>query len=287
MLQEVHKMEKAKNTAMIVLGIVLMAAGVYFFKIPNGFATGGVSGIATVLAPCIPFMTPGMLITVINILLLAAGFLILGRGFGLRTAACSLGFSLTTWALEKLVPLNGPLTDQPILELVYAILLTAVGSAILFSHSASSGGTDIVALILKKYTSVDTGKALLISDFFIAVSTFFVFGVKSGLYSVLGLFAKAFLVDNVLESLNLCKYFTIVTEHPDPISDYIIHQLEHGVTVMDGVGVYSQRHKKVLLVVCRRIEAVRLRRKLRELDPGAFMMITNSSEIIGRGFREI
>lgn len=280
-------MKQLKNTAAISLGVLLMAVGVYFFKIPNGFATGGVSGIATVLAPYIPALTPGMLITIINILLLIIGFLVLGRGFGLRTVACSLGFSLGTWALERLVPLSAPLTNQPFLELVYAIFLTAVGSAILFSHSASSGGTDIVALILKKYTQLDTSKALLFSDTLIAASTFFVFGIENGLYSMLGLFAKAFLVDGVIESLNLCKYFTIVTEKPEPVCDYILHTLKHGVTELDALGVYSQKRKKVLLVVCRRIEAVRLRRRLHNLDPGAFMMITNSSEIIGRGFREL
>ena len=136
-------MKQLKNTAAISLGVLLMAVGVYFFKIPNGFATGGVSGIATVLAPYIPALTPGMLITIINILLLIIGFLVLGRGFGLRTVACSLGFSLGTWALERLVPLSAPLTNQPFLELVYAIFLTAVRSVILFSLSASSGGTDI------------------------------------------------------------------------------------------------------------------------------------------------
>ena len=276
---------KLKEIPILFLGLVLMTVGVYFFNIPNGFATGGVSGIATVLAPVIPFLTPGMLIASINILLLIIGFLVLGRGFGIRTAICSLGFSLMTWALEKWIPLDGPLTDQPFLELVYAILLTAVGSAILFNHAASSGGTDIVALILKKYTSVDTGRALLLSDFVIASSTFFVFDIESGLYSILGLFAKAFLVDSVIENLNLCKYFTIVTEKPEEIRDYVLHTLKHGVTELDAVGVYSSRPKKVLLVVCRRSEAFRLRRKLREVDPGAFMMITNSSEIIGRGFR--
>lgn len=272
---------------LIQLGLLLMSVGVYFFKIPNGFSTGGVSGIATLLGGLIPAVTPGMLILMINVLLLVLGFIFLGRHFGVRTVWCSLVFSLETRLFEILLPLEQPLTDQPLLELIYAMLLTAIGSAILFSRSASSGGTDIVAMILKKYTSLDTGRALLVSDFVIAASAFFVFGVRTGLFSLLGLFAKAFLVDSVIESMNQCKYFTIVTDKPESICRYIIDTMGHTVTSLDAEGAYSHQKKKVLLVVCRRLEGAKLRRVVRELDPASFCMVTNTSEIIGRGFRAV
>ena len=206
----------ALDWAEMFVGSLLMAVGVYFFKIPNGFATGGVSGIATILGKVIP-VTPATLIFIINALLLALGFLLLGRGTGFKTVVCSFAFSGFTWILEWLWPLSAPLTDQPFLELVYAIFLTGVGSAILFHANASSGGTDIVALILKKYTPLDVGKALLCTDFVVAVSSFFVFGLEVGLFSLLGLFAKAFLVDGVIESLRVCKSFIIITNNPEPI----------------------------------------------------------------------
>ena len=192
-----------------------------------------------------------------------------------------------TWLLEKAVPLSAPLTDEPFLELVYAILLTAIGAAILFNAEASSGGTDIIALILKKYTSLDVGKALLCTDFIIAASSFFVFGIRTGLFSLLGLFAKAFLVDNVIESLNVCKYFMIITEQPDPIVDYILHTMGHSATTIDALGEYSHTDKKMIVTLCRRIEAAALKRKLKELDPSAFVIVNSTSEIIGRGFRSI
>lgn len=272
---------------MMFAGTLLLSVGVYFFKIPNGFSTGGVSGISTVLAKLIPGISAPALIFIINMLLLGVGFLVLGKNFGIRTVVCSIGFSGMTWLFEKIIPLSAPLTDQPFLELTYAMLLTSIGSAILFNRAASSGGTDIVAMILKKYTPLDTGKALLVSDSTIAVSSFFVFGIRTGLFSVLGLFVKAFLVDGVIESLNLCKFFTIVTEKPEPICKYIIEDMHHSVTELDSVGAYTNRKKKVLMVVCRRIEGFRLRNKVHELDPGAFFMITNTSEIIGRGFRQV
>ena len=273
----------------MIVGSTMMAIGVYFFKIPNGFSTGGVSGISTVLGKAIPnaYVTPGTLITAINALLLLVGYFFVGKSFGLRTVFCSLLFSLETLGLEKWIPLETPLTDQPFLELVYAILLTSIGSSILFYVNSSSGGTDIVALILKKYTRLDTGKALLCTDFLIACSSFFVFGVTAGLFSLLGLFAKAFLVDSVIESLSVCKCFLIVTEKPDEISQHIIEKMGHTTTVLDATGGYSHETKPTLVTVCRRIEAIRLRRAVKAIDPKAFVIILNSGEIIGRGFRGV
>ena len=268
----------------IAAGTALLTVGVYFFKIPNGFAPGGVSGVGTILGRVTP-LSPATWISLLNVLLLILGFIVLGKETGMRTAICTLAFSGLTQLLEKLVPLDGPLTDQPFLELGYAMILTAIGSALIFHARASSGGTDIIALILKKYTPLNVGMALLCVDFLIAASSFFVFGVRTGLFSIAGLFVKAFLVDSVIESLDACKYFVIITTKPDDISDHVLSALGHGVTVSHGEGAYTGERKTILHTVCRRSEAVGLQRKIKEIDPEAFIIITTSSEIIGRGFR--
>lgn len=280
------KTSKIKTFLFMNLGIILMSVGIYFFKIPNGFSTGGVTGIGTVLAKVTP-ITPGMWIWILNIALLFAGFAVLGKGTGVKTVYCSMMYSALTYVFEVFVPLNSPLSDQPFLELVYAMMLTAIGSAIIFYCNASSGGTDIVALILKKYTSLDVGKALLCTDFIIAASAFLVFGVETGLFSLLGLFAKAFIVDGVIDNLNSCKYFVVITSKREEISDYIMKTLHHGVTVNVATGEFTGEEKYMLHTVCRRIEAITLQRRIREVDPHAFTIITSSSEIIGRGFRSI
>ena len=140
--------------------------------------------------------------------------------------------------------MTAPFTDQPFLELCFAMMLPAVGSAILFNCNASTGGTDIVAMILKKYTSLDIGKALLVSDALIAFSACFVFDIRTGLFSLLGLIIKAFVVDSVIESINLCKYFSIVTSCPDAICDYIIREMNRSSTVIDAIGAYSHEDRK-------------------------------------------
>lgn len=271
----------------ITLGTILLTAGVYFFKIPNGFATGGVSGIGTILGKVIPFISAGQWIMFINIALLVVGFITLGRMNGIRTVYCSMLFSVLTYVFEFIVPMTGPFTEEPLMELVYAMILTSAGAAIIFNCGASSGGTDIIALILKKYTSLDVGKALLATDFLIASSSFFVFGMEAGLFSLLGLFAKAFLVDTIIESINSCKYFVVITDKEEEIENYIIRELHHGATVSKAVGCYTNNDKVMIHTVCKRIEAIRLRRRIKEIDPHSFVIITTTSEIVGRGFRSV
>ena len=281
------KNNKFINFITMNVGCILLAAGVYFFKIPNGFATGGVTGIGTILGKLVPFITPAIWIWLLNIALLLLGFLFLGVKNSLKTIYCSMFYSALTYVFEIITPLSAPLTNQPLLELVYAMLLTSIGSAMIFNSDASSGGTDIAALILKKFTHLDVGKSLLVVDFIVAVSSFFVFNIQAGLFSLLGLFSKAFLVDSVIESLNTCKYFVVITTKREEISQYIINTLHHGVTVSSAVGEFTKDEKAMIHTVCKRIEAAKLRKKIKEIDPGAFIVVTTSSEIIGRGFRSV
>ncbi len=283
-----------KTFAIMNFGIALMSIGIYFFKTPNGFATGGVSGLSIILANMLPFpITQATYMLIINVLLLIVGVIVLGSKCGILTVYCSLMMSLQTWLLELLVPLNGTLTSYPLLELVYAILLTGIGSAILFKSKASSGGTDIVALILKKYTQMNVGTALLCTDFLIAASTFIritedgaVFDATTGLFSILGLFAKVFVVDDIIDSINLCKSFKIITTKPAEIKKYITGELRRSATIHSAKGAYTGEEKTVIITVCRRSEAIKLRRMVLEIDPEAFMIITKTSEIMGKGFRD-
>ena len=272
--------------SMLNLGILLMAVGIYFFKAPNGFATGGVSGISIILARIFPALSQATYMSIINVILLVLGVIILGRGCGALTVFCSVMLSLENLLFEILVPISVPLTDYPTLELIYAVLLTGIGSAIIFRCRASSGGTDIIALILKKYTSMNVGQALLVSDLVIASSTFLTHGVRAGLFSLLGLFAKVFVIDDILDSMNMCKSFTIVTTRAKEIEDYIMYKMHHGATVYHAQGAYSGEDKEVILTVCRRAEAIALRRAVNEIDPHAFIVITKTSEIMGKGFRD-
>lgn len=291
---EKRGIDSIKKLFQINLGILMIAAGIYFFKAPNGFATGGVSGIAIVLAN-LPFsitlgITQAIYMLVINVLLLILGVIILGKKCGFLTIYCSLMLSLENLLFETFLPIESlsgqsTLTNSPLLELVYAVLLTGIGSAILFRNKASSGGTDIVALILKKRSNLNVSQALLATDFLIALSTFLVYdNVSVGLYAMLGLFSKIFIIDDILDSMNLCKAFTIITTKPEEISHFILNDMKHGATMYKGEGLYTHEDREIIMTVCKRSEAIRLRRKVKAIDPEAFMIITKTSEIFGKGF---
>jgi uncharacterized membrane-anchored protein YitT (DUF2179 family) len=277
---------KLKEYLLITLGIMLVVVGVYFFKFPNNFSIGGVTGIAILLSSIFGHsISSGTIVLVINIILLIIGYIFLGKSFGNRTAYGSLLLSVSLRILEILVPMDKPLTNEPMLELAFAVGLPAVGAAILFNIGASSGGTDIIAMMLKKYTSIDIGRALLCTDLLLTLSVFLVFNVQTGLLSLLGLFLKSTFIDTVIENLNLNKYFTIICENPKPICDYILNSLHRSATITEAKGAFSDKNKKIILTVMNRGQAVHLRKFIKDTDPDAFLLITNTSEIIGRGFR--
>lgn len=279
-------MSVIKEYGLITAGTLLVVFGVYFFKFPNSFSIGGVTGLAMIVSKLAGgSVSSGTIVLIINILLLIIGYFILGRNFGNKTVYGSLLLSLTLSGLEVIMPLSKPLTDQPVLELAFAVLLPSIGAAILFNIGASTGGTDIVAMILKKYTNLNIGRALFISDFLLTMLTFLVFGLTTGLFSILGLMIKSTMIDSTIENLNLNKYFTIICEDPKPICDYITKDIHRSATVFDAKGAFTDKNKKIILTVMNRSQAVALRKFIRQADPSAFILITNTSEIVGRGFR--
>jgi uncharacterized membrane-anchored protein YitT (DUF2179 family) len=278
--------QRLRDLFWMTLGTALVSVGVYFFKFPNHFSMGGVSGLSILLGQLIhvPALTPSVFNGGINILFLLLGFVLLNRGFGLKTVYCSLLYSLLVQIFQWVYPMDQPLTDQKMLELFFAVILPALGSGILFNVNASTGGTDIAALVLKKFTGLDVGRALLCSDVVIAGATLFLFGIETGLFSLLGLVLKSVLVDSVIESLNRRKSFTIITSQPELVKGYITQQLHRGATVWEATGAYTGEKHTVILAALSRVQAVALRNYLKTADPTAFLLITNSSEIFGKGF---
>lgn len=273
-----------KEYSYLTVGTLIMVVGIYFFKFTNNFCFGGVTGIA-VLFSGFTIFSASDLTFIINMVLLVVGFLFVGKSFGVKTVYVSILMSVALSVLGKIYPLTKPLTNEPVLEFMFAVFLPSLGSAMLFDAEASSGGTDILAMILKKYTSLNIGVTLMIVDVAITVIAFAVYGPKTGLFSVAGLLTKTLMIDSVIENMNLCKYFTVVCDDPEPICDFIHKELDRSATIFNAEGSYQHNEKKIILTVMKRNQAVRLRKFIRQQQPSAFIMITNSSEIIGKGFR--
>lgn len=275
-----------KHFMLLTGGTLLMAFGTYFFKFTNNFTFGGITGLAVLVAKT-GVMSAGDFNMIASMLLLIAGLIILGKEFAARTAYCSILLSVALSAMERVWPMSQPLTSQPMLELCFAIALPALGSAILFNIGSSSGGTDIIAMILKKYSSFDIGRALMISDAVITTASFFVFDIETGLYSFLGLAIRSFMIDNFIESFNLSKYFNVVCDCPEPICDFIVHTLNRSASVCVAKGAYSGKDKYLVLTALNRVQAVKLRNFIKQQEPTAFILISNTSEIIGKGFHSV
>lgn len=277
---------KFKNFLLLTASTIIMAIGVYFFKFANNFTFGGITGVAVLVAKFTPLSASDFSF-IANILLLVIGLIVLGKGFAAKTAYSTILLSVSLSLLERIYPMTHPLTNEPLLELIFAILLPALGSAILFNIGASSGGTDVIAMILKKYTSVDIGKGLMISDILFTLCAFVVFDVKTGLYSLLGLIMRSALIDNFIESLNRSKYFHVVCSDPKPICKFIEKELVRGATIVNAKGSFTGDNKYIILTVLSPSQAVKLRNFIKENSPGAFLLISNTSEIIGKGFHSI
>lgn len=275
-----------KSFFMITASIFIMAIGIYFFKFANNFSFGGITGLAVLVAKT-GLVSASDFSFIMNILLLVVGFFILGKEFALKTAYSTILLSVLLSVLERIFPMAHPLTDQPMLELCFAIALPAFASAVLFNIGSSSGGTDIIAAIFRKYTDVNIGKALLYSDIAFAAASFILFDIKTGLYSLLGLAVRSLMVDNFIESFNLSKYFNVVCNDPEPICDFIKKDLNRSASIIHAKGAFSGKDKYIVLTAMNRHQAMKLRNFIRENDPAAFILISNTSEIIGKGFHTV
>ncbi len=285
-----------RDYGIMTVAIAIVAAALYFFKYPNHFVLGGMTGLSVVVGKftsgtVMEWLTPATFVTISNIILLIVGFIVLGKGFGAKTVYCSILLSAFLQLLELLekaglFSTKEPLTDQPFLELFFAVALSSFATAVIFNLGGSTGGSDIIGMIIMKKLNIDIGKAMLIADLLIVLTAFFTFDARTGLFSLFGVFVATLIINSSIESLNRTKYFIIITDKPDEISKIILSTIGRDATRWDAEGCYTKQGKSVLLSVMNVQQARRLRTIIKEADPSAFVLISNSSEIIGNGFRQ-
>ncbi|MGI6696983.1 MAG: YitT family protein [Christensenellales bacterium] len=212
--------------------------------------------------------------------------MLIGKDFCIKTIYCTLLLSGLLFLFEWFFPLHSPLTNQPFMELMVAMLLSATGAGLLFNVGASSGGTDIVAMVLKKHFRLyNISTALMITDFLAALATFFIFDITTGIFSLFGLVTRGAVLQWVLGALRQRKYFHIITADEDKIKQFIIGNLARSATVFEGQGAYSGQRRTLIVTAVSTREAVALKRFVKSHSPQSFVLITNTDDIIGNGFR--
>lgn len=271
--------------AMITFGALITICGSYFFKFPNKFTFGGITGLCVIIGAKTT-ISPSQANMIINAVLLVCGFIFLGKNFGIKTVYATVLIAGGMALLDKVYPMAKPFTNQTLLELMYAVVLPGIGGAILFFYDGSGGGTDIIAMIIKKYSSINIGTALICTDLLITLGALLVFDTQTFLFSLIGMLSKSLVVDRMIRSLNMSKVINVVCKDPEPICNFIMRGLNRGATIMDARGAYSHDERFVVMSVMKKRDVIRLRRFLRESNIDAFITVTETSEIFGKGFKE-
>ncbi len=286
------KLDKATVTAgagdllLLSAGAIITAMSVYFFKMPNGFSTGGFSGLSILLGKLIPSINTSTFVTVTNLLSLILGFIFLGFGMGWKTIYCTLLYTGMVNVFGWLYPIEAGtnLSGELVLELFLASLLGAIGAALNFKSGGSTGGTDILALIVRKYTSADISSCMMVADGLIVAASFFVFDIKTGLCSAIGMLIKSYLVQTVADGLNRRKSLMIITSAPGEIIQYITNTLHRSATLWDAHGAFTDANKTVIFSAMTPYQAAKLKDYAKTVDEHAFVTINQTSEIYGKGF---
>ena len=268
----------------IVVGTAMVALGLVLFTIPNDIAPGGVSGLATALAYVSP-LSVGVWTLILNVPVVAVAWRKLGLKPILKTILSTLLLSLLIDVLTALVP---PYVNNVLLAAVLGGVLCGAGTGLIFLRGASTGGTDLISLLLNRvFPNMSVGFLLLLVDTLVVVFAVTVFrDIEVALYSIVTIFVTTKTIDAILEGVDHAKVIYVVTEKGEDVNRRLAGEMERGVTLLEGKGGYTRRDKQVLMVVVRRNLFSQTMSAIKETDPDAFLFVMNASEVHGEGFKQ-
>lgn len=273
-----------KNYLLITIGVLIVAFGICFFLIPADLATGGITGLAMVINEVAPAISIGQILLILNIILFIIGFLTIGKAFGAKTIYASFLLSGIIYVMDEFIKIDGPLVDDLFVNLIVGILIQGIGLGIVFNQDASTGGTDIIAKVLNKFFHFEIGKALLMADFVVVSLAAYSFGIELAIYAFLGIVMNGFIIDTAIEGFNLKVSVSIISKKTDDIQKFIVDVLERGATIYTAKGAYTMVDKEIVTSVMDKKEFIKLKTYIKDIDPDAFVMISNVREVLGEGF---
>lgn len=271
-----------KEYGIITFGILLIVISFEFFFFPNNIAGGGVSGLALVLHDLLGIES-GIVMFICNAILFIVAFMFIGGSFGVKSMYASFGISGILAFIEKIwTPV--PATENLILAAIFGSSLLALGTAIMLTQDASTGGTSIIAKLLNKYYHIDFGKGLLISDSIVILMAIYTFGVELGLVGLLSVYLIGTLTDRFIDGFSSCKQVFIFTSHEELVIKYITKDVDRGCTVFKAKGGYTGNENSVILTILNRKQFIQLKQFMKRNDPGAFITVNEATEVLGQGF---
>lgn len=275
----------AKDYVFITFGMALYAFGFCGFILPEKVVIGGLAGIGTML-----YLTLGIPVAVsqyaLNLLLLAIAYKVVGKNFVMGTIYGATMISVFIGIFQPL--LQDGFTNEPFMNVIIGGMCAGLGIGMAFTHNGSSGGTDIVAAMVSKHTNVTVGRTMLYTDVLIISSSYFIsHEIEKVVFGYAVLFVSSYVADMVINTNRQAVQFTIFSRKWEEIATAINNDAHRGCTVLSGMGWYSKKEVKVLLVMCRKIESVTIARIIKSIDPDAFCTQANVNGVYGQGFDEL
>jgi uncharacterized membrane-anchored protein YitT (DUF2179 family) len=269
----------------MTFGLFLFAMAWILFIIPAEIAGGGISGVAAVV-----YYATGLPVSItyfsINIVLVVIAIKILGANFGVKTIYSILVVSTFFAVFQELI--KEPLVDDMFLSSVLGGMMSGVGLGIVFSRGGSTGGTDIIAMIVNKYRNVSPGRVIMLCDVVIIASVYFVFqSVEKLVYGYVVMWVVAYALDSFLSGANRSAQMFIISKEYEKIAEFINTEAIRGVTLLDGSGWYTKKDTKVIMSVVRKKETGAIFRRIKQIDPDAFISMGSVMGVYGQGFEKL
>jgi uncharacterized membrane-anchored protein YitT (DUF2179 family) len=275
-----------RDYVFILGGSFLQAVAIRLFLVPANLVGGGISGISQLINHYTGWPI-GLMVFLGNLPLFVVGWKYLGgRRFALRTAAAIVSVSLFIDLLALYLPEKG-ITQDLVLNTLYGGVISGVGFGLVYRGQGTSGGSDILARFLNHWKGIPISQSYMLTDAVVMFGAGLVFSWENALYALVMLYVSGIVAEAVTEGSNVVRTVLIITNNPQPVTDTILHEMERGVTVLEGTGAYTGAERTVLYCVVSRSEVSQVKALVREADPKAFIVIGQAHEVLGEGFRTL
>jgi len=279
---QIPLVEKLLSYIYVLVGAGIVAVSFNVLLLPNEIASGGVSGISTILHGLFGW-EPAYVQWSLNIPLFIAGVIFLGYQYGIKTLIGTLFVPFVVFLTKDLEPW----TLNPMLAALFGGIGIGLGIGIVFRGNASTGGTDLAAQIISKYTGISLGKSVALIDGLIVISASIVFDIEKGLFALIGLFLTSKTIDLVQIGWSRSKMVLIITNEEEKVKRAILEQIDRGLTKLKAYGGYTDQERNTIMVVVDQSEFTGLKQAVRNIDPNAFVIVVDASEVLGQGFKTI
>ncbi|UOQ85198.1 YitT family protein [Gracilibacillus salinarum] len=265
----------------VLIGAFLVAFAFNLFLLPNNIASGGVAGVSTITKSLFDW-EPSIVQWALNIPLFIAGVVILGKNFGAKSLVGTIILPFYVYLTKDMEPA----TFDPLLGAIFGGMIVGLGIGIVFRGKASTGGMDLAAQLLHKYTAMPLGVCLIFFDGMIVLTASFVFSLEEGLYAIIGLFITSRTIDFVQVGLNTSKNVMIITNQFEEVRRILLNDIDRGVTIFNGSGGFTDEDRKVIMCVVQQNEFSKATQAVKSIDPNAFVIAMNATEVLGEGFKK-